>query len=405
MLAQARHYPNGRADQIPICEEVVKDDVRGINLHFAKTDLESLTEILSQRLEHGGCAAVICNTVDRSIGVYKYLQANLEETECLLFHARTLEIWRREREEEVIRKFGKGEKQANGMYVNPKRPKRAVLIATQVIEQSLDLDFDFMISEIAPIDLLLQRSGRLHRHSRVRPEGLEIPRLVVICDAERKGLPPESFGRNIEHVYDRYILLRTWLALRQRENIKVPTEIESLVEFVYGSDIAVTEDGWAEAMADARNEMKFRQSESEKAASRLLVLEPTYPTEVIEQFNDQLADDEDPEIHKAVRAATREGDPSVTVVMIEANVTLTPEPTVAEVRDLLDRSAKLSHPGIYSVLVTNGIVPKEWVKNAHLCHARLLQLDENNQSRVEGFVLTVDEKLGIVIDKDGENNG
>ena len=117
---------------------------------------------------------------------------------------------------------------------NPHRPQRAVLVATQVIEQSLDLDFDLMVSEIAPVDLLLQRSGRLHRHLRRRPTGLETPQFIVLCDAETTGPPPESFGKSIEFVYDRYILLRTWLALRQREKLEVPTEIEALVEAVYG---------------------------------------------------------------------------------------------------------------------------------------------------------------------------
>lgn len=101
--------------------------------------------------QHGGSAAVICDTVSRAIEVYKHLRDNLKDTECSLFHARTLQMWRREREEEVLRKFGKGEQQADGTYANPHRPLRAVLVATQVIEQSLDLDFDLMVSEIAPI--------------------------------------------------------------------------------------------------------------------------------------------------------------------------------------------------------------------------------------------------------------
>jgi CRISPR-associated endonuclease/helicase Cas3 len=337
--------------------------------------------------------------------VYKHLRDNLKETECSLFHARTLQVWRREREEEVLRKFGKGEKQMNGMYVNPHRPMRAVLVATQVIEQSLDLDFDLMVSEIAPIDLLLQRLGRLHRHPRLRPKGLETPHFVVFCDAERRGLPPETFGKSIEYVYDRYILLRTWLALRELSNIEVPTAIEGLVEAVYGRDGVASEDGWSGALEDAKNKMEFEQTESEKAASRLLVSSPRDPSDLIEQFNDQLTDDEDPEVHKTVRAATREGDPSVTVVMVEANTALAAEPTVAEVRNLLDRSAKLSHQGVFHALVAEGVTPKEWAKNAYLRNARLLQLDGQNQAQVDRFKVTVDEKLGIVIEKDGKNNG
>jgi len=192
---------------VPVCEEVVTDSTLCIDLHFSKTDLKSLTTTLTQRLEHGGCAAVICNTVDRSIEVYKHVRDNLKKTECSLFHARTLQKWRREWEEEVLRKFGKGDKQADGTYDNPHRPTRAVLVAIQVIEQSLDLDFDLMVSEIAPIDLLLQRSGRLYRHLRSRPKGMEMPEFIVLCDGQREGPPPETFGKSIEYIYNRYILL------------------------------------------------------------------------------------------------------------------------------------------------------------------------------------------------------
>lgn len=404
-LARARHYPHEQAYQEPVCEEIAMGNVRSINMHFAKTALESLTTILAERLEHGGCAAVICNTVDRSIEVYKHLRDNLKETKCSLFHARTLQMWRRGWEEEVLCKFGKGEKQANGMYTNPHRPMRAVLVATQVIEQSLDLDFDIMVSEIAPVDLLLQRLGRLHRHPRLRPKGLETPHLVVLCDAERKGPPPGTFGKSIEYIYDRYILLRTWLALRERDMIEVPTEIEGLVEIVYGQSVLSVGDDWLGTLENARRKMAFEQTESEKAASRLLVSKPGDPSDLIEQFNSQLTDEEDPEVHEAVRAATREGNSSITVVMVEANAVLTAEPTIIEVRDLLDHSAKLSHRGIYHALVANGVVPEEWAKNAHLRHTRLLRLDGWNQCRIVGFVLTVDEKLGIVIEKEGKDNG
>ena len=372
-------------------------DSRSVDLRFAKTESESLTEILSKKLDHGGCVAVICNTVNRSIEVYQHLRDNLSETECLLFHARTLQMWRREREEEVLRKFGKHHPQD--------RPYRAVLVATQVIEQSLDLDFDLMVSEIAPIDLLLQRSGRLHRHARQRPQALESPQFIVLCDAETSGPPPESFGKSIEFVYDRYILLRTWLALRERVKVEIPSEIEDLVEMVYGESVPVSDAGWVETLEKAKEKMEFERSESEKAAYRLLVSKPKDPSDLIEQFNDRLADDEDPEVHKSVRAATREGDPSITVVMIEEGTTLTSEPKISEVRKLLDRSAKLSHRGVFHAMLGKGESPREWAKNAHLRHARLLRLDGQNKGRVENYVLTVDEKLGVAIAKEGENGG
>ena len=63
---------------------------------------------------------------------------------------------------------------------NVDRPHKKVIIGTQVIEQSLDIDFDVMISDLAPMDLLIQRIGRLHRHQIERPQKHEIARFYVL---------------------------------------------------------------------------------------------------------------------------------------------------------------------------------------------------------------------------------
>jgi CRISPR-associated endonuclease/helicase Cas3 len=395
-LAKPRHYPDGQAQESPAVVDIPMSEARPVNLQFGRTDVESLAETLARRLVHGGCAAVIYNTVDRSIEVYRYLRDTLVDTECLLFHARTLRAWRRRREEEVLHKFGK--------HLPQDRPYRAVLVATQVIEQSLDLDFDLMVSEIAPIDLLLQRMGRLHRHPRLRPSELTVPQFILLCDARATGGPPESFGKSIEFVYDRYILLRTWLTLRGLDRIVVPTEIETLIEAVYGEQPLCAEQGWKEALKEAKDKMEFDRAESERAAYRLLVSEPKDPADLIEDFNDQLADDEDPEVHRSVRATTREGDPSVTVVMLPPGTLSADKPTISEVRSLLDQSVKLSHRGVVRALLEKGELPRQWAMNAHLRYARLLRLNEQGQVRVGNWILTVDERLGIVIEKDSDNN-
>lgn len=403
-LVRPRRYPNARTDCSPVCSEIPMQGSRLVAMRFATTALPTLTADLNEKLVHGGCAVVICNTVNRSIEVYEHVRDNLTDTDCSLFHARTLQMWRREREEEVLLKFGKGEKQNDGTYVNRHRPRRAVLVATQVIEQSVDLDFDVMISEIAPIDLLLQRCGRLHRHPRRRPARLETPEFIVLCDAEAAGPPPESFGKSIECVYDRYVLLRTWLALRRREALEIPAEIEELIEAVYGDSTMACDEDWSDALAEAKVQMDHDRSESEKAAGKLLVCYPKWPGDLIEEFNTQLADDEDPQVHKTIRAATREGDPSFSVVMLQGGTILKPDPDVAEVRWLIDRSAKLSHRGIFQALLGKESL-KEWSKNSHLRHARLVRLDKRSQGQIGNYVVTVDEKLGVVIEKDGENNG
>ncbi|MEM8604890.1 MAG: CRISPR-associated helicase Cas3', partial [Cyanobacteria bacterium P01_H01_bin.121] len=187
-------------------------------------------EALKTQLEHGGCAAVICSTVGRAQTVYERLRSYFTPTEELgLFHGRFLFADREDIEQDCLNKFGK----------KGSRPERYVLVATQVIEQSLDVDFDLMISDLAPIDLLLQRSGRLHRHGgRQRPQALEQTALWIVgptIDSQGKA----QFGES-GYIYDRHILLRSWLALRDcnpdKRKVKLPRETDSLIEAVYTLD-------------------------------------------------------------------------------------------------------------------------------------------------------------------------
>jgi len=401
-LAKPLYYSAKEDGRAAACEGIPVKDRRIVCLQLAAANVTSITDVLVRDLGDGGCAAVICNTVNRSIEVFEHLRANLDDTKCLLFHARTLQEWRRGREQQVLRKFGKGHRQDDGTYKNQDRPKRVVLVATQVIEQSLDLDFDLLVSEIAPVDLLLQRAGRLHRHNRTRPPSLTTPRLVLLCDAEVNGPPPESFGKSIEYVYDRHVLLRTWLALRGRNNVEVPTDIELLIEAVYGSDEDSPDQQWREALCEAKENMERSHAESEKAAGRLLVSKPKDPFDLIEDFNDRLVDDEDPEVHKAVRAATREGDPSMSVIFVEADAITDAEPDLVGARDLLDRSVKLSHKGVFHALLSEGESPPAWTGNAHLRGSRLVRLDSRGSAVIGDYLLFVDEDLGVVIRKAGE---
>jgi CRISPR-associated endonuclease/helicase Cas3 len=97
----------------------------------------------------------IRNTVREAQRAFRAVAANAEEVEHTLFHARFRGCDRRRIEASVLERFGKAAP-----------PGGRVLIATQVVEQSLDLDFDELHTDLAPIDLLFQRAGRLHRHSR-----------------------------------------------------------------------------------------------------------------------------------------------------------------------------------------------------------------------------------------------
>ena len=110
----------------------------------------------------GALVGIVCNLVAVAQQLALHLRA-LTSIPVDLFHARFCFADRQEHELSVMAHYGNG----------PTRSSGRILVATQVIEQSLDLDFDWLISQLCPVDLLFQRLGRLHRHRRdTRQEAL-----------------------------------------------------------------------------------------------------------------------------------------------------------------------------------------------------------------------------------------
>jgi len=153
-----------------------------------------LGEVLVRALQEGGCAA-------RSPSIYRTPATRLAGTA-------TIRPTRRRSTEAGGRRI-RGQRDDAGV-----RPRRAILVATRVTEQSLDLDFDLMVSEMAQLDLLLQRTGRLHRHPQSRLQGLENPTLWILELHVDEDLP--RFETASTYVYAEPFLLRSWLALRRR---------------------------------------------------------------------------------------------------------------------------------------------------------------------------------------------
>ncbi|MBO0804242.1 MAG: CRISPR-associated endonuclease Cas3'' [Nocardiopsaceae bacterium] len=198
---------------------------------------------LAPLAESGGCALVICTTVTEAQDTFCQLREWFTELaasggtppDLELLHAR-FPAWQREQiSNRVMTRYGKNE--------DRERPRAAVLVATSIVEQSLDLDFDLIISDLAPIALLLQRAGRCWRHERLRkitrPPWSAEPRLTVLVPP---GGPksPQLFG-SWKAIYDASLLANTYQLLTDRSVIRIPGEVQQLIDDVY--DDALFTDG------------------------------------------------------------------------------------------------------------------------------------------------------------------
>lgn len=211
-------------------QHVAARPMPAIALSGIESSIDALADAAVARLAGGGCGAVIVNTVARAQALFLALKARLSgaglaDTTLLLFHARFPADERGVIEQRVLSLFGPG----------GERPPRALLVATQVAEQSLDIDFDFMFSDLAPVDLLLQRAGRLHRHAR-----FDRPRAHAEARFQVAGLLPDQLPEMKQtawgFVYDAYILGRTWALLGRETLLRLPHDIDRLVQAVYDTD-------------------------------------------------------------------------------------------------------------------------------------------------------------------------
>lgn len=240
-------------------------------------DESTLVDSCIARAERGACVLWIRNTVEGAQDTYRRLRNGNREggPEIGLLHARFPQYRREELENDWLERLGKDQ---------TRRPAGGcVLVATQVAEQSVDIDADLLITDLAPTDMLLQRLGRLWRHSRVRPVGCEaaeawianpalsVPSLRAASAAEIKA----AFGKSAK-VYAPYVLLRTFELWLRRAELALPTDIRRLLEATY----AEPEEGEPAAWRELRDELERRKRMlRDAAASEATVWQPALPDE------------------------------------------------------------------------------------------------------------------------------
>jgi CRISPR-associated endonuclease/helicase Cas3 len=186
------------------------------------SDCQAQARWLMEKVIEGGSACWIVNTVERAQGIFRALNEMAPaDMDLMLLHSRFPLDERQRLEEKLAQRYGP----------RGQRPARGIVVGTQVLEQSLDLDFDLMVSDLAPVDLILQRAGRLHRHTRERPTAHSTPRLWI--SPELDGTGRLALNRADKAVYDEFLLWQTWSVLNGRKHINLPADYRVLVESVY----------------------------------------------------------------------------------------------------------------------------------------------------------------------------
>ena len=218
----------------------VPPEDREVSVEFQPAEVASVDAM--EIAERGGVVLWISNTVNEAQNRFKDLSRRVDGRFPVgLLHSR-FPFFRREKlEKEWMERLGKGDEKRCG----------SILVSTQIVEQSVDLDADMMISELAPTDMLLQRMGRLWRHDRGnRP--VDKPRLIILEESASleelrcmgKGEIEEALGRKA-YVYSPDVLLSTLSVWSARTTVSIPSEIRLLIEETYKekSDLP---DAWKE---------------------------------------------------------------------------------------------------------------------------------------------------------------
>ena len=267
-------------------------NVYRITIETIMHDIKGIADNALDIVKNGGCLCIAVNTVARSIDIAKELEVRKTDVEIHIFHSRYTKARRKEIEEECIHIFGKDDNYAS-------RPHKAILVATQVVEQSLDIDFDFYMTDICPIDLFFQRIGRLFRHMETpRPQGVKTPQVVI--------LTPDTEGyREAEVVYFRFYLDRTMKLLSGVSSISIPDDIQKYVDIVYDEEPSEKE-------LDAYIEKEVETTVENDSAANVLF---EAPKENSFQFGEFIKNNAEEPVDEDT-ASTRFGNDSETIAIL-----------------------------------------------------------------------------------------
>ncbi|MFG2043926.1 CRISPR-associated helicase Cas3' [Dactylosporangium sp. NPDC048998] len=386
-------------DSISVAVDVLDEDPR--------EGPEKLVALVAEALADGGCLLVVRNTVRRARQTFQALRQAFggDGTITVLLHARLMMGERVDRTERVLDLLGAPDREQA-----PSRPPRMIVVATQLAEQSFDVDADLLISDLAPIDLLLQRIGRLHRHDRpaeARPCRVASPRVVVAGMSWMGGVP--VFPRGSEHVYGRYPLLRAAHLVQEasvRGGWSVPAKVPELVQRGYdvGEPLPA---GWRTEVDAALAQWRHSDAVRRDNANRFILagVGELYRADLAGLHDRPTRDLDDDD---AVSAVVRDGADSIEVVVLRRRGdlkytldgrslgpadTMISDPDVAEAvaRSTVRLPAALSEAALLELTPLSEAGGDPWLRRI-----RVLELDDGNSAVLGRRRLSYDLELGLV---------
>jgi CRISPR-associated endonuclease/helicase Cas3 len=379
-------------------KRAVKVDIE----RFGNTAAE-VCEKLQELLADGGCAGVVVNTVAKAQDMAAKLSAVFGGERVRLLHSAFISLDRTEKEADLLVALGPPDSEKT------ERPHKLIVVGTQVIEQSLDIDFDALFTEICPIDLLIQRIGRLHRHKRdARPERLAAPMTYVMGYNE--------FDGGSVAIYGEYMLMTTKYLLPDR--LCLPEDIARLVGAAYG-DGAEVPDGERAAYKFAKEEHEGRIATKESRAGAFQLREPTKGRNDLTGALDGDSSD------KTGEATVRDGENSIEVILLRfvggkyrllpwidgGQIIPTDSAPDTGIAFTL-AGCKIRLPRMFSKAWTEAktieelekkgaVLQKAWRENSWLNGELFLALDENLEATLCERTVKYDRNIGFTAKKEG----
>ncbi len=202
-----------------------------VTIEQVDSSSDGIWQKIAAAAESGACVVVIRNTVKLAQDTYRHLKSICRDQRVTfgLIHSRFAQFQRDANEQAWMEKLGKSD---------DCRPHGCILVATQVIEQSVDIDADLLVTDLAPVDLILQRLGRLHRHPRSRPAGFETPRCIILMPQVNWSAPESEIKSALgpsAWVYPPFSLYQAAKVILElpQSTITLPQDIRDLVEKSY----------------------------------------------------------------------------------------------------------------------------------------------------------------------------